>query len=79
MSHIRVTIDVIIDEAVNDPIIREVRNIRFDIERECGSDPGAYYRFLLSAQNDLQDRLVYGRPGKLAPNTRELIDGDVRK
>nr|VFJ65958.1 MAG: hypothetical protein BECKDK2373C_GA0170839_113812 [Candidatus Kentron sp. DK] len=42
----------------NDPIVREVRNIRLDIERECGPGPDAYYRPLLLMQNELKDRLV---------------------
>nr|VFJ51545.1 MAG: hypothetical protein BECKDK2373B_GA0170837_103327 [Candidatus Kentron sp. DK] len=50
----------------DDPIVREVRNIRLDIERECGPGPDAYYRFLLSIQNGMKDRLVRGEPRRLA-------------
>nr|VFJ57527.1 MAG: hypothetical protein BECKFW1821A_GA0114235_107210 [Candidatus Kentron sp. FW]VFJ62830.1 MAG: hypothetical protein BECKFW1821B_GA0114236_107710 [Candidatus Kentron sp. FW] len=54
---------------INDPIVREVRNIRLDIERECGPDPDAYYNSLLFIQNGLKDRLVRGEPRRLARDT----------
>nr|VFK64502.1 MAG: hypothetical protein BECKUNK1418G_GA0071005_104712 [Candidatus Kentron sp. UNK]VFK71112.1 MAG: hypothetical protein BECKUNK1418H_GA0071006_105112 [Candidatus Kentron sp. UNK] len=69
------TNDTIFDNAIingsitDDPIVREVRNIRLDIERECGPGHDAYYKFLLSIQNGMRDRLVRGEPMRLVRDT----------
>ena len=49
----------------NDPIVREVREIRHDIERECQQDPEKYYQHLKALQEKFVERLVCRRPKPL--------------
>lgn len=45
-----------------DPIVEEVRQIRREIERQCGSSPDEYYEHLRRLQQQWQDRLVRREP-----------------
>lgn len=45
-----------------DPIVEEVREIRREIERECGSSADVYFEHLLQVQMKWQDRLVRRQP-----------------
>lgn len=45
-----------------DPIVEEVRQIRREIERQCGSYPDAYYEHLERLQQQWQARLVRREP-----------------
>ena len=49
-----------------DPIVDEVRRVRHEIERKCGSDPEAFYRHLRKIQKALGVRVVCRRPRRLA-------------
>jgi hypothetical protein len=46
----------------DDPIIQEIREIRRQIEGECGNDPAQYADFILREQAKHKDRLVCGKP-----------------
>jgi len=41
-----------------DPIVKEVREIRNQIDKECGHDPERYYQHFQKLQKKLQKRLV---------------------
>ena len=46
----------------SDPIVREVREIRHEIERECQIDPEKYYQRLKASQGKLVGRLACRQP-----------------
>jgi hypothetical protein len=48
-----------------DPIVQEVRDIRYQIEKECQQDPEKYYKHLKSVQERFSDRLVCRKPNPL--------------
>jgi len=48
-----------------DPIVKEVREIRHQIDKECGQDPEKYYQHLQRLQNKLAKRLVCRQPNPL--------------
>ena len=48
-----------------DPIVREVREIRHQIDQECGQDPEKYYQHLQKLQKKLAKRLVCRQPNPL--------------
>ena len=48
-----------------DPIVREVREIRHQIDKECGQDPEKYYQYLQRLQKKLTKRLVCRQPSPL--------------
>ncbi|KJR43239.1 hypothetical protein MCHI_000854 [Candidatus Magnetoovum chiemensis] len=45
-----------------DPIIREIRKIRNDIEADCQNDPQKYYEHILQVQKTCLNRLVRFEP-----------------
>ncbi len=45
-----------------DPVVEEVRRIRFEIEEECQHDEGRYYEHLRQAQAKYADLLVRRGP-----------------
>ena len=47
---------------VNDPIVREIREIRHEIERECEGDAKAFYKWLIASQRKIGERLVRRQP-----------------
>ena len=49
-----------------DPIVREVREIRHQIDKECGQDPEKYYQHFQRLQKKLHKRLVRRQPNPLA-------------
>ena len=51
---------------IDDPIVKKGREIRHQIERDCGDDADGYYRFLISAQNELVGRLVHRLPHRVS-------------
>jgi len=57
-----------------DPIVREVREIRHQIEKECQQDSEKYYQHLKTLQNKLAERLVSHHPKPLV--TTELKQSD---
>ena len=48
-----------------DPIVEEVREIRHQIDKECGQDPEKYYQHFQKLQKKLQKRLVRRMPKPL--------------
>ncbi len=48
-----------------DPIVKEVREIRHQIDKECGQDPEKYYQHLQRLQKKLAKRLVCCQPNPL--------------
>ena len=50
---------------IDDPIVKKVREVRHQIERDCGDEADGYYRFLISAQKDLVGRLVHRLPSSV--------------
>ena len=57
-----------------DPIVREVREIRHQIEKECQQDSEKCYQHLKTLQNKLAERLVSRHPKPLV--TTELKQSD---
>lgn len=57
-----------------DPIVREVREIRHQIEKECQQDSEKYYQHLKTLQNKFAERLVSRHPKPLV--TTELKQSD---
>jgi hypothetical protein len=55
----------------SDPIVDEVRRVRHEIERKCGSDPEAFYRHLRKIQQSLGARVVCRKPRRLAISMRK--------
>ncbi|MFH1672815.1 MAG: hypothetical protein ABIF87_05255 [Pseudomonadota bacterium] len=49
-----------------DPIVKEVRDIRHQIDKEYGQDPEEYYQHLQRLQKKLAKRLVCRQPNPLA-------------
>jgi hypothetical protein len=49
-----------------DPIVREVRETRHEIEKDCQQDPEKYYQHLRTYQEKFVDRLVCRQPKLLA-------------
>lgn len=45
-----------------DSIVQEVRDIRHEIERECGSSANAYYNHLLEVRKTLGSRVIRREP-----------------
>lgn len=45
-----------------DPIVREVRKIRKEIEDECRNDPKEYFEHIQKVQGKYKDRLVSRKP-----------------
>lgn len=41
-----------------DPVVREVREIRHEIERECEGDAEVFYQWLIASQQKLGERVV---------------------
>jgi len=50
-----------------DPIVREVREIRHEIERQCKEDPEVFYQHVIAVQNKIVGHLVCRRPKPLVP------------
>ena len=50
---------------LRDPIVREIREIRHEIERECRNDAKIFYERLIAAQQKLEGRLVCREPKAL--------------
>lgn len=48
-----------------DPIVREVREIRHQIDKECGQDPEKYYQHFQKLQKKMAKRLVRRQPNPL--------------
>jgi len=48
-----------------DPIVREVRKIRHQIDKECQQDPEKYYQLIQRLQKKLTKRLVCRQPNPL--------------
>ena len=53
----------------DDPIVREIREIRYEIERECKGDAEAFYKWLVASQQKLGRRLVHRQPRPLSVKT----------
>ena len=51
---------------IEDPIVREIREIRHEIERECKGDAEAFYERLITTQRKLGKRLVRRQPRPLS-------------
>ncbi len=47
---------------IRDPIIREIREIRHEIERECKGDSEEFYKWIIASQQKLGKRLVHRQP-----------------
>lgn len=54
-----------------DPIVREVREIRHEIESECENDTEAFYEWLIASQQKLKGRLVRRKPKPLPVETKK--------
>ena len=54
-----------------DPIVREVREIRHGIESECENDTEAFYEWLIASQQKLKGRLVRRQPKPLPVETKK--------
>jgi len=50
---------------IDDPIVREIRRIRHEIEHECNNDGETYYKYLISLQQKFRERLVRRKPKSL--------------
>jgi hypothetical protein len=48
-----------------DPIVKEVREIRHQIDKECGQDPDKYYQHIQGLQKKYAKRLVCRQPKPL--------------
>jgi len=48
-----------------DPIVKEVRETRHQIDKECGHDPERYYQHFQKLQKKLEKRLVRREPNPL--------------
>ncbi len=57
---------------IDDPIMKKVREVRHQIERDCDDDADGYYRFLISAQEDLMGCLVRRSPQNL-PRRKKAV------
>ena len=54
-----------------DPIVREVREIRHEMEKECRQDPEKYYQHFQGLQKKLAKRLVCRQPKPLAVSKKK--------
>lgn len=45
-----------------DPIIKEIRDIRHEIEKNCNNDSQEYYEYLRKIQKQYAERLVCRKP-----------------
>lgn len=59
----------------SDPIVDEVRRVRHDIERMCGSDRDAYYRHVRKIQKALSTRVVCRKPRRLTVSMKKVRPG----
>jgi len=50
---------------ITDPIVKEVREIRHEIEQECQQDPEKYFQRLKASQETMVERLVCRCPKPL--------------
>lgn len=57
----------------NDPVVREVREIRHEIERECQQDSEKYYQRLKVLQQKLVGRLVRRQPNPLIDTEQKKL------
>lgn len=57
----------------NDPIVKEVRKIRQEIERECQQDPEKYYQRLKSLQEKFVGRTVCRQPKHLVTSGQRKV------
>jgi len=48
-----------------DPIVKEVREVRHQIDKECGHDPERYYQHFQKLQKKFKKRLVRREPNPL--------------
>ena len=53
---------------IKDPIVREIRGIRHEIERECKGDAKVFYKWLIASQKKLGKRFVRRQPRPLSAN-----------
>ena len=49
----------------NDPVVKEIREIRHSIDKECEGDSQKYYQHLKKIQEKFTDRLVCRHPKHL--------------
>ena len=54
-----------------DPIVREVREIRHEIESECERNAEVFYEWLIASQQKLKGRLVRRKPKPLPVETKK--------
>ena len=47
---------------IQDPIVKEVRRIRKEIEDECRNDPKKYFEHVQKIQGEYRGRLVSRKP-----------------
>lgn len=52
---------------MEDPIVREIREIRHEIDGECKGDAEAFYRWVIASQKKLGRRLVRRGPKPISP------------
>ena len=57
----------------NDPIVREIRDIRHEIECEYKDDAEAFYKWLVASQEKLGKRLVRRQPKLLSVETMKKL------
>ena len=57
----------------NDPIVKEVRKIRHEIERECQQDPEKYYQRLKALQEKFVGRTVCRQPKPLVTSGQRKV------
>ncbi len=57
---------------IKDPIVREIREIRHEIERECKGDSEEFYKWIIASQQKFAKRLVRRQPRFLSvENTKK--------
>jgi len=61
---------------LDDPIVNEVREIRRQIERDCGGTAEGYYAYIRKVQETMPDRLVRGEPKRIADLHKHANGGD---
>ena len=54
-----------------DPVVREVREIRHQIEQEYKQDAEKYYQHLMTYQKNLAERLVCRQPKSLVSSKKK--------
>ena len=50
---------------INDPVVKEVRDIRHTIDKECQGDSEKYYQHIKTIQEKYADRIVCRHPKHL--------------